>query len=116
MRYLSMNTQKNKYKNTIKTAVLVYCFSFSLSTIAQENPQETVSLEVRKDSAPKGTYSILTNSPKSEIILTDEQLLEIERARDEQNDVTIQLDLVRIRIMSKEKMQQDIRWPSFALE
>lgn len=94
---------------TIQKITALFFFAFiSFSTSAQDNASEDLDIQ--------GTYTIYVNSLKNAgIELTEEQKLELESKRLETEHLITEVDGISIRIMSRERMNSNSRWPLYTI-
>lgn len=92
----------------IQLIVGFFFISTSLSTIAQQDP----SIE-----EIEGTYTIYISSIKEQDkTFSEDQLLEIEAVRKETEDFKTSIGDTEILIMSREKMENEFKWPKYTLK
>ena len=69
------------------------------------------------DNIFEGTYTIKVSSVKqTDLKLSQEHKLEIEENRKENEDFLLRFDEFSILIMSREKMEADLKWPKYSLK
>lgn len=91
-----------------KFIVSVFLISTPISMHAQENPDlEEI----------KGTFTVYVKSQKEKHAnFSEEQLLEIESLRKEAEDFKTSIGGFKILIMSREKMEANIKWPERTIQ
>lgn len=95
---------KNNNHLKIYILSLIMTLSISFGSFAQE--------EIEFD----GTYTIYVKSLKeSKEALTEEQLLEIQSLRKDSEDFLVNIDNLKVLIMSREKMEADFKWVKYSL-
>ncbi|MEX1190912.1 MAG: hypothetical protein WEA99_02995 [Brumimicrobium sp.] len=64
----------------------------------------------------EGTYTVyITSLKKAKVNFNEDQLFEIEELRKETEDYKTKVDGIEVLIMSREKMEGNLKWPKYSL-
>lgn len=103
-------TCNNRINNmsVIKLMIGLLCITASVNSFSQgEQDLDEI----------KGTFTIYTKSIKeTNQTLNEDQLLEIESLRKDTEDFKTKIGDNKVLIMSREKMEADLKWPKYTLE
>lgn len=100
-----MLNYKQMKKNFLLIIIVVVSMMVSTASFAQTD-----------ESNFDGTFTIIVNSMKqNDLKITDHQKTQIEENRKQEEDFELHFDDFSILIMSREKMEAELKWPKYSL-